>query len=258
LQYQLQTSYCTRQLAKEAGTVTRPWGRRLILEGVVIIASILVAFALDRWWEATQLRAEEQATLEVLDLEFRAALAELELMEAFEERILISIDHVRTSMAGALDRGSTTVTLPDTALGWLYIPPTTQLVLGTRDGLVSSDGLSMIQNRELRAALAAWGSKLADMNEEEWGSRNLVFTDLDRVFRTRTNVNSFRNISPEVLAGTIDEIAAGAMSTVRVDPEILGVVASRYAIAAHGLNQFQPIFVEVNHILTLIERSRSE
>jgi hypothetical protein len=237
--------------------VTRPGGRRLILESIVIVASILAAFALDRWGEATQRRAEEQETLAALELEFSAAQAELKLMEEFEERILHSIHHVRNSMERALNRGSTTITLPDTTLGWLYIPPTTQLVLGTRDGLVGGNGLSVIQDLELRAALSGWGSRLDDMKEEEWASRDLVFTDLDRVFRTRANVTPFRNISPEVLAGTLEESRGAASSTVLVDREILGVVATRYAIAAHGLSQFQPVVAELGRVLELIKRSRS-
>ena len=57
---------------------SRVEGRRLVLEAAVIVASILAAFALERWWDARLERAEEQLTLGALQVEFLEAKAELE------------------------------------------------------------------------------------------------------------------------------------------------------------------------------------
>ena len=46
-----------------------PW-LRVFVEGVVIVASILLAFGLQAWWEGVQEREEERATLERLAAEF--------------------------------------------------------------------------------------------------------------------------------------------------------------------------------------------
>jgi hypothetical protein len=237
------------------GLVSRTESRRLVLEGVVIVASILAAFALDRGWEGVRDRQEERETLAALESEFRSARSALEAPERLERRVLHSVESIRDSLARAVERGSATIALPDTALGLLYIPPTTQLVLGTRDGLMTSDRLSVIRSRELRAALAVWGRLLAELNEDERSSRELVFTDLDRVFRARANTHRFRWVANDLLRGRLSDSQASAVSFVRVDEEILGVVATRFAIADHALSEFGPVFDEIDHILMLIAGS---
>lgn len=234
--------------------VDRERWTRLLLESLVIVASILAAFALDRWWESVRARAEEQQALQALDAEFHAARDQLEGTLALHQRILHSVSFVRGELDEAIRDGSPFVVLPDTALALLYIPPTTQLTLGTLDGLVGSARLGVIRNAELRSSLASWGSTLDELTEEEWSSRQYVNTELDRAFRARMNVNSFR----WVLGETLDAETSVATSRVPADVEILGVVATRYALLDHGIDEFPPVLAELDRLLELIARSRSE
>lgn len=234
--------------------VDRERWTRLLLESLVIVASILAAFALDRWWESVRARAEEQQALQALDAEFHAARDQLEGTLALHQRILHSVSFVREELDNAVRNGSPFVVLPDTALALLYIPPTTQLTLGTLDGLVGSARLGVIRNAELRSSLASWGSTLDELTEEEWSSRQYVNTELDRAFRARMNVNSFR----WVLGETLDAETSVATSRVPADVEILGVVATRYALLDHGIDEFPPVLAELDRLLELIARSRSE
>jgi hypothetical protein len=228
---------------------------RLLIESLVIVASILAAFALDRWWESVRARAEEQEVLEALDAEFRAARDQLESSLALHERIHRSVGFVREELDRAVRDGSPFAVLPDTALALLYIPPTTQLTLGTLDGLVGSARLGVIRNGELRSSLASWGSTLDELTEEEWASRQYVNTEMDRALRARMNVNPFRWVFS---AGTLDAAQSGSTSRVPAESEILGVVASRYALLDHGIEEFPPVLDELDRLLELIARSRSE
>lgn len=234
--------------------VDRKLSARLLVESLVIVVSILAAFALDRWWESVRARAEEQQVLEALNAEFRAARDQLEGTLALHQRILHSVTFVREELDKAVRDGAPFVVLPDTALALLYIPPTTQLRLGTLDGLVGSAHLGVIRDGELRSTLAAWGSTLDELTEEEWASRQYVNTELDRAFRARMNVNPFR----WVLSETLDAEKSVATSRVPADVEILGVVASRYALLDHGIDEFPPVLAELDRLLELIARSRSE
>lgn len=227
---------------------------RLLIEGLVIVASILAAFALDRWWESARARAEEQQVLEALDAEFRAAREQLETTRGLHQRILHSVKFVRGELDQAVRDGSPFVTLPDTALALLYIPPTTQLTLGTLDGLVGSARLGVIRNAELRSSLASWGGTLDELTEEEWASRQYVNTELDRAFRARMNVNPFR----WVLNETLESEQSASSSRVPSDVDLLGVVATRYALLDHGIDEFPPVLAELDQLLELIARSRSE
>ena len=220
-----------------------------------LMASILAAFALDRWWESVRARREEQQVLQGLDVEFRTARDQLETSLALHERILRSVELVRRELDTAVRDGSPFVTLPDTSLALLYIPPTTQLTLGTLDGLVGSARLGVIRNAELRSSLASWGSTLDELTEEELASREYVNTELDRAFRARMNVNPFRWVFSD---GTLDAGDMGSTSRVPAEAEILGVVASRYALLDHCIDEYPPVIDELDRLLELIARSRSE
>jgi hypothetical protein len=54
----------------------RPWSR-LIAESLAIIASILVAFAIDAWWQDRQERKDERQYVSSLRQEFSAELESL-------------------------------------------------------------------------------------------------------------------------------------------------------------------------------------
>ena len=233
--------------------VTRERFARMLVEGVVIVASILAAFALDRWWDSVRARREEQQVLQAMDVEFRAARDKLESYVALHRRILHSVEFVRGELDQAIREGRSSVTLPDTSLALLYIPPTTQLTLGTLDGLVGSARLGVIRNAELRSSLASWGTTLDELTEEEWDSRQYVNTELDRAFRSRVNVMPFRWVFAEDITG-----GTGSTSSVPADVELLGVVASRYALLDHAIHEFPPVLDELDRLLELIARSRSE
>lgn len=74
-----------------------PW-KRLTIEAAAIVASILLAFAIDAWWEDRQNRQEEQQVLQGLHTEFeenrtilqRHLVRHLEDMQSLE-RLLVAI-----------------------------------------------------------------------------------------------------------------------------------------------------------------------
>lgn len=54
-----------------------PW-LRVVLEGVVIVASILLALAADAWWDGRQDRSDERSSLELIDRDLTDAIAQLQ------------------------------------------------------------------------------------------------------------------------------------------------------------------------------------
>lgn len=68
------------------------------------------------------------------------------------------------------------------------------------------------------------------------------------------NVNPFRG----VLSETLDPEKSVETSRVPAGVEILGVVASRYALLDHGIDEFPPVLAELDRLLELIARSRTE
>jgi len=219
----------------------------------VIIASILAAFALDAWWENAQERVEERETLQALAVEFSAARETIRFYRSSQERILAGVTLVSDSLHRALERGSNSVTVPDTALALAHIPPTTSVSLGTLSGLISSGRLGIIQDRELRAALGSWGNELAELTEEETDSRALAFGDLDRVLRARISTYGLWALGSRLVGDSVRSQDHATVRSIPVDTEVIGVFQLRESILAHAIDEFDPLLQAVDSILGLID-----
>lgn len=134
-----------------------PW-LRILVEGVVIVCSILLAFGIDALWESRGERIAEDRLLSSLAVEFRvnkdrlrgnlrfsadieaAAIAALEL--AAEPTIDVSpdsVDHLLLNVSWAQP---------------------TQWVTGTVDAVVLGGDLVLIESQQLRSELTAWRQAL--------------------------------------------------------------------------------------------------
>lgn len=228
---------------------------RLALEALVIILSILAAFALDRWWDVRQAVRDERQVLEGLRSEFQEARAELETYRGFQERIRTSIRSTGASLREARARGSTFAVVPDTTLGWAYISPTARPSLGTLAGLLASARLGIVRDPELRYALAGWGGVFEELAEEEDESRVYVMSQVDPVLRARVDVSLFRTIILKQADGTLTEEELGGNTRLPVDSETIGVFAGRMFYLDHGIDEYQPVMEHIDRILKLIDAS---
>jgi hypothetical protein len=136
----------------------------LVVDVVAIVLSILLAFAIDAWWDERQERAEEREALESLHVEFKfnrnevasvilthetAVQSVAMLMEMGQEEILaLSAEDVQQHMR------------------FLANPRTFDAVRGTVDALTSSGKLGLLQDRELRQALTTFVNILEDAAED--------------------------------------------------------------------------------------------
>ena len=66
----------SRKISKMTDEQRIPW-KRLYVEAAAIVASILLAFAIDAWWEDRQERVLEQQYLASLKADFQADIEEL-------------------------------------------------------------------------------------------------------------------------------------------------------------------------------------
>ena len=124
---------------------------RLAAEGVVIVASILLAFGIDAWWSSTQDRAREAAYLSLVASDLRSTLAN-------NERFGTIADSVVDPATANLVRAYYMQDLPeaDSLLEWMDLAHASMVVqptLGTIEGLVGSGDLVLIRSDSLKAAL---------------------------------------------------------------------------------------------------------
>jgi hypothetical protein len=121
-------------------TQTRTF-RSLLLEMLVIIASILSAFALDAWWDARLESKEGAAVRAALVSEFEAVRAEVAFSALRNKRIIAAADSVLLLMRGA----TTAIEASAGTVGALVLTPTTDARRGALDALIASGRLQLLE-----------------------------------------------------------------------------------------------------------------
>ena len=96
-----------------------PWPR-ILVEGVVIVGSILLAFGIDAWWEGVQDRQEEQSMLVELRSEFEVNREAL-VSTAQDYRETLSAMQTLVSASEANTR------LPTASLDTLFASPFSEM-----------------------------------------------------------------------------------------------------------------------------------
>ena len=123
---------------------------RGIIEGFVIVVSILLALAADAWWDGQQVRAAKAELIEAVRGDFAATRDELaqalQYLEGSTARTAAYLDVVRSGDAIGTD--SLSLLYQDTFAGFVVT-----LRLSNYDGAVTSGSLRSIASPELMEAL---------------------------------------------------------------------------------------------------------
>ena len=155
-------------------TQKMPW-KRISVEAMAIVASILLAFAIDAWWEYRIEREVEQEVLANLLIEFERNRVEL-------DRTLDTLTGSQNAAKRLLMFAGKSLTSDDNAvieqkLDELYYftfdPPS-----GALESLMSAGQLNLILNTELRVRLAGWSGLVKDYKEDEEELDYLIYRDL--------------------------------------------------------------------------------
>lgn len=146
---------------------------RLASEAVVITASILLAFALDAWWERSQEREQGLEVRAALATEFDAVERELRrARDVHERRISAAQNLIRLAETGAeLPAADSLAALMEAARTPTTIdPPGTVL-----DGAISTGVLAFIEGDSVGALLAGWKGMVEDHRKTEDNVRSYAF-----------------------------------------------------------------------------------
>ncbi len=138
--------------------------KRLIVEGVAIVLSILLAFAIDAWWDERRERAEEREVLESLYGEFEANRDEAASVILVHE---VAVQSVAALMELTQDEIlALSAEEVEQQMRFFANPRTFDAVRGSVDALTSSGKLGILRDRELREALTTFVNILEDAAED--------------------------------------------------------------------------------------------
>jgi hypothetical protein len=234
-----------------------PWAR-LVAEGVVILCSILAAFAIDAWWEERLEREDEQRYLGSLHQEFLQSLELVVQGDAVRVRALASSKALIDQVQGAA-RATDESLLYDFSL--LSRPLDIIPRRAVLDDLLSSGGTLLIRSDEIRSALARYNAalKYSDQASRDawavWEGRIQPFLEgrVPRVDRLRFGAYSLdRGIGPEnfPLKSSVNE---RDFDGVLADPAFEDMLAERWLRVENAVQSSTVLNEIIEEIIRLIE-----
>ena len=159
----------------------RPKAGRLFWEALVVVGSILTAFALDAWWDAQAARSDLRRELESVAQELdgnRAALAER--LDGHED-LVRSIEEMLRQIGARGSRSE--VEFADSIMYRAFVTsPTTDPSTGGLDALIASGRIALLRDPELRRFLAGFRNVVEDMREDELGARAVAHEKIFPLF----------------------------------------------------------------------------
>lgn len=223
--------------------------RESVREIIVVVASILIAFALDASWDSSIERRQERDLLEGLLVEFRENQEQLALRISNHERLAAGSREVARLLQ---DAGASTVTVPDTLLITLMITPTFDPRLGTLEEAQNAGRTNLIRNSELRAALSSWSGQWRDVSEEEQLSGGLVDREFFPAVGRSVSLAHLMGEGSSWINGEPSQRLAGGATAVPVTPGLInfaGQRAQRSRRAAIELADLQTYLLRVIELL---------
>jgi hypothetical protein len=138
---------------------------RLVAEGVTIVASILLAFGIDAWWDQRKDSAEEHEVLIGLEADFFDLRTRLSQWDTYNRTGVRLLDQFLSDSVARLDRAAA-----DSAFFYVVLVNVLDQG-GPLEALMASGRLELIQNREIRLRLAKWPDWLEDIHTNDLSRR---------------------------------------------------------------------------------------
>ncbi len=225
--------------------------KRLALEGVVIVGSILLAFGLQAWWDARSDHRAQQEILRNLRQDFEQNLVFVDTASARHARIkdaakaLLQFTGPNSSTQNEQD------SIAQLIEGVLYYNRL-QPVQGGLTSLLNSGQWDLLQNNELQSVLAEWPTGIAALNNrEDRAIEGITNRLLPRIWQL-VPVRSIDIIQPEFREVGPSRFPASYDMLLR-DQVFEGAVTERWWDAQNAMIMLESIRESTQHVLELIE-----
>lgn len=227
---------------------------QLLAEGVMVVASILVAFALDAWWEERQLERDMLEDLAIVEAE----LAENIRLVGDTIEMMVRVTDAGTELLNAMKAQpeSVHVAFAGDRLFWaLFFNPTLDVSVGAIDAWIAAGRLAGIDNPELRKRLASVRGKVADVTEEQLVARLVATRDIYPLLREE--IGDIGPIYELYTAGFHGRPSTGVLEVPELAPiQVPNTNGIRFSVQARGL-WYGASIIEMNDFKAELEGIRS-
>ncbi len=189
------------------------------------MVSILLAFAIQAWWEEVQERKRERSALAELRSEFTGNKDILVGTARAHRRSLRAMQAIVSASESPLP----TATSLDSLFGVAQITPHYNPATGARAATIGSGRISLIKNVELRNRVAGWDRVVSDLILDEQTRRDFV------VHEIRPTLATFGiSGSTQVSSGAEADFAEAMRSQT-----LLAMLRNQISQVAHLLTHFE-------------------
>ena len=150
---------------------------KLALESAVVVMSILIAFALDAWWNERQLQRDTAEDLAIVQFELEENIRLIRVTTDIIDQVLAANDVFIAELTSQPD--STMVDIDDTTIWWaIFNNPTLDLSFGATDAWIADGRLGALGSPMLRQRLASVRGKVGDVVEEQQIAREISVREI--------------------------------------------------------------------------------
>ena len=223
----------------------------LLLEGIAIVLSILLAFWIDAWWDGRKDRLEEREILIGLEVEFLDLRDRLDQWAQFNRTGAQFVDQFLSDSVTEMD-------LRSIESAFTYASLVNVLDQGgALDALLASGRLERISNRDIRARLVKWPDWLEDIHTNDLSARRYAMGEIVPYLAKRGFPRFC--LEPElylICPGT--EPIPPAYMQLAENPEFRSMLAMRRAWMLGAAGDHESARDEADDILELIRESLAE
>ena len=219
--------------------------KRLSIEAGAIVTSILLAFAIDAWWEQQQDRRAESDVLTRLHEEFTWNRDQIGA-RGTQSRVQVASVEMFELLDAHKDRNELLV-IQNKLINEMTITPTVDPATPVLDGLVLSGRLDIILDNDVLAAITNWQRAVARVAETEIGAREYAKSQLIPALTKRGDMG--RALRAEHPDGEISII---------VDDELVGIMSKRAADADFILGMLEHMRAAADELLFAIEQAKNQ
>lgn len=229
-----------------------PW-QRLSVEAAAIVGSILLAFAIDAWWENRIEREAEQWLLERLRADFLVIRADLEIVDEEHRKATDAcIDLLNLAEAGEPLPMTTEV---DAMVARAFISSRTfNPGSGAVAVFLNSDASKLVRNQPLADLLVKWSGLVEELQEEEAQLQKGVGERWTPYLASRTSLGPYVRVAADIMSGLPDHVSTPAQRTpLVVDSEFVNHILNRYTWQQIALRDIEPLHDALEEILVILE-----
>jgi hypothetical protein len=223
---------------------------RILAEGSAIIVSILLAFGIQAWWEERLERVAEAELLSRLHAEFLANIARID-ERTWYQTVLLRGEELFAQIKEARKDDEQTIMASGSTLRWFAYAPTFEADTPILDGLINGGQLQIIEDRNVQSVLATWERELRDYTAFAERARRYSDDFLLPALYRRGDVGdilmlAWSNHSP-------NDPGLEIRVQIRVDDELKGIVAGRYAAGRSAQGKFKTLRSAAIEVVDAIE-----